>query len=36
IQEGFLKRTPRGREVTELAWKHLGKFRGSSDLFLFN
>lgn len=26
IKEGFLKRTPRGREVTELAYKHLGKF----------
>ncbi|MGN0037500.1 MAG: Holliday junction branch migration DNA helicase RuvB [Bacteroidaceae bacterium] len=26
IKEGFLKRTPRGREVTELAYKHLGRF----------
>lgn len=25
IMEGFLKRTPRGREVTELAYKHFGK-----------
>ena len=25
IKEGFLKRTPRGREVTELAFRHLGK-----------
>src|ERR1035437_7951318 len=25
IKEGFLKRTPRGREVTELAYSHLGK-----------
>lgn len=25
IQEGYLLRTPRGREVTELAYKHLGK-----------
>ncbi len=25
IKEGFLKRTPRGREVTELVYKHLGK-----------
>lgn len=24
IKEGFLKRTPRGREVTDLAWEHLG------------
>ncbi|MDE5655679.1 MAG: Holliday junction branch migration DNA helicase RuvB [Muribaculaceae bacterium] len=27
IKEGFIKRTPRGREVTELAYKHLGKNR---------
>jgi len=26
IQEGYLMRTSRGREVTELAYKHLGKF----------
>ena len=25
IKEGFIKRTPRGREVTELAFRHLGK-----------
>ena len=25
IQEGFIKRTPRGREVTEKAYAHLGK-----------
>ncbi|MGC9151809.1 MAG: Holliday junction branch migration DNA helicase RuvB [Microbacter sp.] len=25
IKEGFLKRTPRGREVTELAYQHLGR-----------
>jgi holliday junction DNA helicase RuvB len=25
IKEGFLKRTPRGREATEYAYKHLGK-----------
>jgi len=24
IQEGFLKRTPRGREATELAYTHFG------------
>jgi len=35
IQEGFLKRTPRGREVTDLAWKHLGKIRNAADLSLF-
>ncbi len=27
IQEGFIMRTPRGREVTEQAYKHLGKIR---------
>jgi len=26
IQEGYLMRTPRGREATEQAYKHLGKF----------
>lgn len=28
IQEGFLMRTPRGRQVTERAYKHLGKDKG--------
>ena len=28
IKEGFIKRTPRGREVTDLAYLHLGKRRG--------
>ena len=27
IKEGFLKRTPRGREATELAYSHLGESR---------
>lgn len=27
IKEGFLKRTPRGREVTDLAYTHLGRNR---------
>ena len=27
IQEGFLQRTPRGREATEKAYKHLGKHK---------
>lgn len=27
IQEGYLMRTPRGREVTDLGYAHLGKFR---------
>lgn len=35
IKEGFIKRTPRGREVTDLAYKHLGriKYDGLSTLF---
>jgi Holliday junction DNA helicase RuvB len=35
IKEGFLKRTPRGREATELAYKHLGKHFGRSEGTLF-
>jgi Holliday junction DNA helicase RuvB len=31
IQEGFLQRTPRGREVTAKAYEHLGKLPGSSS-----
>ena len=29
IQEGYIMRTPRGREVTPLAYQHLGKMRTS-------
>ncbi len=36
IQEGFLMRTPRGREVTELAYKHLGRDRGFDKHTLFS
>lgn len=35
IKEGFMKRTPRGREVTELAYKHLGRKKESEQGFLF-
>ena len=37
IQEGFLKRTPRGREVTHKAYEHLGKLPDSKggEQFLF-
>ena len=35
IQEGFIKRTPRGREVTQLAYEHLGVQR-IDDLGLFS
>lgn len=35
IQEGFLMRTPRGRQATEKAYRHYGKIPGSAltDLF---
>ena len=36
IKEGFLKRTPRGREVTELAYRHLGRYPRSSEASLFD
>lgn len=36
IKEGFMKRTPRGREVTELAYKHLGRSFYSSQQTLFS
>ena len=35
IKEGFLKRTPRGREVTELAYRHLGMMPESKAGELF-
>jgi len=35
IQQGFIMRTPRGREVTEAAYKHLGKIKGSVQGGLF-
>lgn len=35
IKEGFIKRTPRGREVTELAYTHLGKIRFNDNPSLF-
>ncbi|MGE0018500.1 MAG: Holliday junction branch migration DNA helicase RuvB [Draconibacterium sp.] len=35
IKEGFLKRTPRGREATELAYKHLGRIKYGENLSLF-
>lgn len=31
IKEGFIKRTPRGREVTELAFQHLGRTPAARD-----
>ena len=35
IQQGFIMRTPRGREVTDLAYKHLGRIKGSTQGGLF-
>ena len=36
IQEGYLMRTPRGREATENAYKHLGKIKGGDQAGLFD
>ena len=33
IQEGLLVRTPRGRQVTEAAYVHLGRTQRARDLF---
>ncbi|MFD1094228.1 Holliday junction branch migration DNA helicase RuvB [Salegentibacter chungangensis] len=35
IQQGFIYRTPRGREVTEAAYKHLGRIKGDVQGGLF-
>lgn len=35
IQEGFIMRTPRGREVTHLAYKHLGRVKSENQGELF-
>ncbi|GAA3779638.1 Holliday junction branch migration DNA helicase RuvB [Corallibacter vietnamensis] len=35
IQQGFILRTPRGREVTEQAYKHLGRIKGGTQGGLF-
>ena len=35
IKEGFIKRTPRGREVTQLAYTHLGRSPLSQQGSLF-
>ena len=36
IQEGFMQRTPRGREVTAKAYDHLGKMKPGSTGTLFS
>jgi holliday junction DNA helicase RuvB len=35
IKEGFIKRTPRGREATEWAYKHLGRIKYGDSPTLF-
>ena len=35
IKEGFMKRTPRGREVTDLAYQHLGRKKWNEQTSLF-
>ncbi|MFO7719831.1 MAG: Holliday junction branch migration DNA helicase RuvB [Gillisia sp.] len=35
IQQGFIFRTPRGREVTDAAYKHLGRIKGTTQGGLF-
>lgn len=35
IQQGFIMRTPRGREATEAAYIHLGRIKGASQGGLF-
>jgi len=35
IQEGYLMRTPRGREVTPMAYSHLGKVKPGKQSELF-
>ena len=35
IQEGYLMRTPRGREATEQAYRHLGKYKPGTQEQLF-
>ena len=35
IQQGFIMRTPRGREVTEAAYRHLGRSKGGIQGGLF-
>lgn len=36
IQEGYLMRTPRGREATEKAYRHLGKIKPGNQSGLFD
>jgi len=35
IKEGYLMRTPRGRQATDLAFKHLGRIKPTNQSNLF-
>lgn len=35
IKEGYIKRTPRGREITEIGYRHMGKEKKGSQNLLF-
>lgn len=35
IKEGYIKRTPRGREITEIGYRHMGKEKKDSQNLLF-
>jgi len=35
IMEGYIQRTPRGREATDKAYKHLGLSRSGGEATLF-
>lgn len=35
IKEGYIKRTPRGREITEVGYRHMGKEKRNSQNLLF-
>ncbi|HBS85046.1 MAG: Holliday junction DNA helicase RuvB [Bacteroidetes bacterium GWF2_38_335] len=35
IKEGYIKRTPRGREATQIAYEHLGKINPGQEKLLF-
>ncbi len=35
IKEGYIKRTPRGREITEVGYRHMGKEKKNSQNLLF-
>ena len=36
IKEGFIRRTPRGREATDIAYKHLGRTPAADSGSLFD